>query len=220
MMLEVLYRLSMLLSPCAVPFCCLVRWVKSVWLSLLFGACFVEAGDVQRFLHSVSVVVAFQCPDLVIDVQWSGAAVSLMQFRSASRGLKLGAATSSRDAGDWCCFVCCFVGCDDAHWLVVSLKGLAVQSTLAVLHCRVLMPTGSLLLAGLLAAVVDNGRNQLVFPRLNWVLPTFDVFFMRCLREVVTIWSFGGGIIQVAICEVVDGDMLACVSVKRLGFDG
>ncbi|GMH25448.1 hypothetical protein Nepgr_027291 [Nepenthes gracilis] len=181
MMLGVLYWLSMLLSPCAVPFCCLVRWVKSVWLSLLFGACFVEAGDVQRFLHSVSVVVAFQCPDLVIDAQWSGAAVSLMQFRSASRGLKLGASrlfiacitTSSRDAGDWCCFVCCFVGCDDAHWLVVSLKGLAVQSTLAVLP----------------PPVADAHWEPACVSLAELVLPTFDAVYALPSCEAITIWS-------------------------------
>ncbi|GMH32036.1 hypothetical protein Nepgr_033880 [Nepenthes gracilis] len=40
---------------------------------------------------------------------------------------------------------CCFllsVGCVDAHWFVVSLKAFAVQSSLAVLFCRVVMPTG------------------------------------------------------------------------------
>ncbi|GMH16171.1 hypothetical protein Nepgr_018012 [Nepenthes gracilis] len=49
-----------------------------------------------------------------------------------------------------------FVGCADAHWLVVSLNGFAVQSTLAVLHCCVMMPTGMIWLMLILMWVATD----------------------------------------------------------------
>ncbi|GMH22113.1 hypothetical protein Nepgr_023956 [Nepenthes gracilis] len=61
--------------------------------------------------------------------------------------------------GIGCCFLL-FVGCADAHWLVVSLNGFAVQSTLAVLHCRVLMPTGMIWLMLILMWVATDAGVQ------------------------------------------------------------
>ncbi|GMH22099.1 hypothetical protein Nepgr_023942 [Nepenthes gracilis] len=57
--------------------------------------------------------------------------------------------------GIGCCFLL-FVGCADAHWLVVSLNGFAVQSTLGVLHRRVLMPTGMIWLMLILMWVATD----------------------------------------------------------------
>ncbi|GMH15538.1 hypothetical protein Nepgr_017379 [Nepenthes gracilis] len=54
------------------------------------------------------------------------------------------------------CYFLLFVGCADAHWPVVSMNGFAVQSTLAVLHCRVMMPTGMIWLMLILMWVVTD----------------------------------------------------------------
>ncbi|GMH24774.1 hypothetical protein Nepgr_026617 [Nepenthes gracilis] len=86
------------------------------------------------------------------------------------------------------CFLL-FVGGADAHWLVVSLNGFAVQSTLVVLHCRVMMPTGMIWLMLILMWVAPDAG---VHVALDSVLSYADL--AGCGPGVLNCWTFHPGV--------------------------